>query len=158
MKIQESARGYEQEILKVIEKSGGRMTKERLAILQALGDIEGHFFPEDLEQRLKRQGVNVSLTTIYRNLPLLVEAGIIRRACLSEEKKGGGTRYEHIWGRAHHDHLVCSRCACKVEFNYPAIDVLQEAVAASYGFKLERHHLELIGLCSRCQEKEDNVG
>lgn len=103
--------------------------------------------------RLHARGRRISLTTVYRNLPLLIEAGIIRRACLSEEKKGGGTSYEHIWGQEHHDHLVCAHCGLRVEFSYPAIDVLQEAVARSYGFKLERHHLELIGCCPDCQKQ-----
>jgi Fur family ferric uptake transcriptional regulator len=122
-----------------------------MAILQVIREIRGHFFAEEVERRLRERGHRISLTTVYRNLPLLVEAGIIRRACVSEEKKGGGSSYEHIWGEEHHDHLICAHCGLRIEFSYPAIDVLQEAVAQSYGFKLERHHLELIGCCAECQ-------
>ena len=46
---------------------------------------------------------------------------------------------------------LCSRCGKKVEFHYPAIEVLQEAVAAQYGFALESHRMELIGLCPACR-------
>lgn len=137
----------------VIEGHGGRWTRERVAILQVIREMRGHFLPEEVERRLRKRGHQISLTTIYRNLPLLVEAGIIRRACVSEEKRGGGSTYEHIFGKEHHDHLICAHCGLKVEFSYPAIDVLQDAVAQSYGFKLERHHLELIGCCPDCQKQ-----
>lgn len=118
-------------------------------MLRIIFDIEGHFQPEELAKRLKKAGHHVSLSTVYRNLPLLIEAGVIREANVSGEEKGG-TCYEHVWGHAHHDHLICSRCGKRVEFNYPAIDVLQEAVARDFGFELERHHLELIGVCEDC--------
>jgi len=125
---------------------GGRLTNERKALLRFICDIDGHFKPETLVKMLGDQGYSVSLTTVYRNLSLLVQAGIIRRADVED----GGARYEHIWGHAHHDHLVCSRCGKRVEFSYPAIDVLQEAVAREHGFVLERHSLELVGVCPDC--------
>jgi Fur family ferric uptake transcriptional regulator len=138
----------------VIDRVGGRLTHERLAILTAVREMRGHFFAEDLARRLRKRGLRISLATVYRNLPLLVEAGVVRRACVSDDKKGGGASYEQIWDAPHHDHLVCSHCGKRVEFSYPAIDVLQEAVAQSYGFRLERHHLELIGECADCQRAE----
>jgi hypothetical protein len=41
--------------------------------------------------------------------------------------------YEHIWDHEHHDHLVCSRCGRRIEFYYPAIDILQERWPRSTG-------------------------
>ena len=134
----------------VLYKNGGRLTNERIALLRILCDMEGHFLPQHLLDLLKAQGYRLSLTTVYRNLALLVEAGIIRRASIQEDPRTGGVYYEHIWDHDHHDHLVCSRCGSRVEFSYPAIDILQEAVAKEHGFTLERHHLELIGLCPDC--------
>jgi Fur family transcriptional regulator, ferric uptake regulator len=118
--------------------------------LKIVCDIEEHFRPEELQSKLIRQGHQVSLTTVYRNLALLVQAGIVRRAVLNAGAGSGGALYEHIWGREHHDHLVCSRCGKRVNFYYPAIDVLQEAAAREHGFVLETHHLELIGICPDC--------
>ncbi len=100
----------------------------------------------------ERQGKPVALTTVYRNLPLLVEAGIVRRASVEGAPDRGGVHYERVWNRPHHDHLVCSQCGRCVEFSYPAIEVLQEAVAQEHGFVLERHHMELVGVCGKCRE------
>jgi Fur family ferric uptake transcriptional regulator len=114
--------------------------------------MEGHFRPETLVSMLHEKGHKVSLTTVYRNLSLLVQAGIIRRTDVQEIGRLGVTWYEHIWGHQHHDHLVCSSCGRRVEFSYPAIDVLQEAVAREHGFTMERHCLELVGVCPDCRQ------
>lgn len=139
----------------VLNEHGGRLTKERLALLKTVCDNKGHFQADHLLKLLKTQHRRLSLVTIYRNLSLFVEAGIIRRASAQEDARSGGAWYEHIWGRTHHDHLICMQCGTKVEFSYPAIDVLQEAVAKEHGFTLERHYLELVGLCPECRSRRD---
>ncbi|MGO9146874.1 MAG: Fur family transcriptional regulator [Desulfomonilia bacterium] len=142
----------------LLGSTGGRLTKERLSLLKTVCDIEGHFHPYHVLDLLKAQGYSLSLTTVYRNLVLLVQTGIIRRASIQEETAAGGVWYEHIWDHEHHDHLVCSRCGKKVEFTYQAIEVLQEAVAREHGFALEGHHLELTGICPDCRNKTGTGG
>ncbi len=142
----------------VLASSGGRLTKERLSLLRIVCDIDGHFHPYHVLDLLREQGYTMSLTTVYRNLSLLIQAGIIRRTSVNDESGIGGTRYEHIWDHEHHDHLVCSRCGRTIEFSYPAIEVLQEAVAKEHGFTLESHHLELTGTCSACRSKDSAGG
>jgi len=137
----------------ILTSTGGRLTKERLSLLRTVCNIDNHFHPYHVLDLLNAQGYTLSLTTVYRNLALLVQAGIIRRASIQEDAGTGGVWYEHIWDHEHHDHLVCSHCGMKVEFSYPAIEVLQEAVAKEHGFILESHHLELIGLCPDCRNK-----
>ncbi len=144
--------------LSVLRSHGGRLTKERIVLLKTACDIKGHFHADHLLKLLREQGYKLSLVTVYRNLALLIEAGVIRRASVHEDTRSGGAWYEHVWGREHHDHLVCSCCGVKIEFSYPAIDVLQEAVAKEHGFELERHHLELIGLCPECRKRKGADG
>jgi len=92
---------------------------------------------------------------VYRNLALFIKAGILRRTSIAEDS---GAWYEHIWAQNHHDHLVCSRCGKRIEFSYQAIEILQEAVAKEYGFTLESHYLELIGLCPDCRNNDGTQG
>jgi Fur family ferric uptake transcriptional regulator len=138
---------------RTVADSEGRWTHARADLLQCVSSIKGHFVAEDIHQALQRRGVDMALTTVYRNLSLLIRAGIIRRATISDE---GGARYEFIWGLSHHDHLVCSRCGKQVEFYYPAIDALQDVVAKEHGFRLQSHHLELVGLCPECVKRDEN--
>jgi len=75
---------------------------------------------------------------------------VIRRTCVTENVAW----YERAWKAEHHDHLICTECGRVVEFEYPAIDVLQEAVAGEHGFLLTDHHLELMGVCRECQTRD----
>ena len=135
----------------ILRAAGGRLTEERVAILRGICTSSGHFTPEELAEKLRKSGQSVAITTIYRNLDPLLEAGILRKTDVGEAARAQGARYEHVWGHAHHDHLLCSHCGTRVEFSYPAIDALQEVVAKTHGFTLERHTLELIGCCPACR-------
>lgn len=132
----------------IAARAEGRLTAERVKLLRLVCDINGHFDSEEVTRQLRQRGLGISKATVYRTLPLLERAGIIRRTGL--ETAGQRTLYEHIWGREHHDHLICSDCGAMVEFSDPAIEVLQDAVARRHGFVLHSHHLDLVGLCERC--------
>ena len=130
---------------------GLRMTSERAAILDAVFDVHAHFTVAELIEHLAARGRSVGRSTIYRMMPHLVDAGLIKEAsfCGCNEEQV----YEHIYGHRHHDHLICERCGAVIEFEEPAIEILQEQVAAKYGFKLRRHFLDLRGVCPACQER-----
>lgn len=119
-------------------------------LLQVSCELASHFTPERIQQTLASRGSHMAMTTIYRNLPALEEAGIIRRTTFREEESNGASTYEHVWGRPHHDHLLCQGCGKKIEFQYDALEVLQDEVARKHGFRLVYHHLELVGLCPEC--------
>jgi Fur family ferric uptake transcriptional regulator len=137
-----------------LRSSGVRVTSVRERILQAICTFNGHFRAEDLAARLRDGDAPVSLVTVYRNLPVLERAGVIRRTCLV----AGASRWERCWQGRHHDHLICTACGKVVEFEYRAIDVLQESAAAEHGFLLTGHHLELLGLCPSCRKREAASG
>ena len=124
--------------------------------MRAMCNYKAHFTPEDIRKSLAKMGIPMAMTTIYRNLPALENAGIIQRTTFQEEQSKGAATYEHVWGRPHHDHLVCQICGKKVEFQYEAIEVLQQQVAKQHGFKLLFHHMELVGLCPACKEAAEN--
>jgi Fur family transcriptional regulator, ferric uptake regulator len=88
------------------------------------------------------------LATVYRTLPLLIEAGLIHPTLLSS---GERRFYEPAFERPHHDHLVCTSCGRVVEFEFEAFEVLQQDIARRYGFELTEHFHELLGLCAECR-------
>lgn len=124
--------------------------RERIARC-ALG-YEGHFTVEDLARVLRAGGLrNAHPATVYRSIPLLMEAGLIQPAPAGP---GETQRYERAFGRDHHDHLVCTRCGQLVEFHSPTLELLQEEIAKNYGFRLESHLHELRGTCSSCSRAD----
>jgi len=135
---------------KVLQRKSLRWTREREAIMKVVLAREGHFEVPDLVAALRKEGVDASRATVYRALPLLIEAGLIHPTVLSGERH----RYEATFGHRHHDHLICSQCDKVVEFRFEAFEILQREVAAKHGFDLTDHFHELIGICSNCKGKK----
>ncbi len=134
-----------------IAKSNLRMTREREIVIRAIFDEKDHFTVSKIARTLDENGRNIARSTVYRMLPHLLNAGLIRKApggdCSEEQI------YEPVVGRPHHDHLICDRCGEVIEFEDETIELLQEQVAKRYGYKLKKHHLELVGVCPACQEE-----
>jgi Fur family ferric uptake transcriptional regulator len=135
-----SAAGVLREFLRA---RGLRMTEEREALLEAALARRPHFTLEDLAHDVLRSASPASRATVYRALPILVEAGILQPALVT----GDAPRYELALGRKHHDHLRCRSCGKIVEFRSEAIERLQLEIAARHGFRLVSHVHELVGDC-----------
>lgn len=127
-----------------------KMTGVREAIVRAALNYRGHFAVEELVAALAKSGVAEGhMTTVYRTIPLLIEAGLIQPALMS---RGDGQRYESSFEREHHDHLICQQCGHVVEFRSDAIEALQREVAEVHGFELTAHVHELVGRCTACRK------
>jgi Fur family transcriptional regulator, ferric uptake regulator len=125
------------------------MTPMREAILRGALEFEGHYNVEELTRWLHENGAeDAALATVYRVVPLLVEAGIVAPTLLT---RSDGHCYEAAFEREHHDHLVCTDCGKVVEFHFEAIEVLQRDLAERYHFELTSHYHELLGLCGNCR-------
>lgn len=129
-------------------QNGKRITRERLSLFEGVAKEKGHFSVDELILKLKSRGCKVSRDTMYRNLPLLLEAGLLRQSFQS----GRGTFYEAAVGRGHHDHLICSQCGKIIEFVNERIEKFQDEIARRKHFRLQSHTLQLVGVCSKCQD------
>ncbi len=119
------------------------MTQQRLDLLRAALAHGEHFTADELHARLREEGRAVALATVYRNLGVLEEAGILE----GHDFQSGQRRYERRHEREHHDHMVCLDCRAVVEFEDQAIERLQERAAAAHGFRIREHHLTLFVAC-----------
>lgn len=133
-----------------ITRNRMKWTQQRLAVLEALWSADDHVTSEQLAKQLAGQGKRVGLATVYRNLKLLVDAGLARELHLGDQI----VRYERNDGKAHHDHLICEQCAETIEFYDDDIESLQEELAATHGFSLTGHRMYLYGLCAKCRKQE----
>lgn len=131
-----------------ITQKGLKSTRQRDVILDYFLSSDRHMSIEDLYLRLRSKHPNIGYATVYRTLKLFAESGIAREIQFGD----GQTRYEHVAEGEHHDHLVCTRCGDIVEFKNETIEKLQAEVAASHGFLIETHKLELYGMCAKCRK------
>lgn len=133
----------------LVRERGLKSSSVRDAIARAAVSQRGHFTPEDLVRVLREGPVpEAHAATVYRVLPLLLEAGLIQQSLVAGSDR---CRYERSFEREHHDHLVCTQCHRVVEFHFEAIEMLQRDLAAKFGFELTGHVHELLGTCRECR-------
>ncbi len=130
-----------------LARRGLKHSRQRELVAEVFFAAGGHLAVEQLVQRVRAEDPRVSVATVYRTMKLLAECGL----AVARQFDGGQARYEPVVGRAHHDHLICTGCGEIVEFANPRIEALQARVAASHGFEVESHKLELYGRCGRCR-------
>ncbi len=124
-----------------------KLTTERTRILEEILTSTEHFGADDLHMRCVEKRIPVSRATIYRTLEHLVKSGLVRRVYLDQKR----AFYEHVFGRRHHEHMICLSCSKVIEFSDDPLEQRQDKVCQDLGFKPLRHSLRIVGLCSRCQ-------
>jgi Fur family ferric uptake transcriptional regulator len=134
-----------------VRARGLKRSRVRESVARAALARQGHFTVDDLVRDLRESdAADAHPATVYRVLPLLLEAGLVQMTLVSS---GEGARYERAFEREHHDHLICTRCGKVVEFQFDAIELLQRDVAEKFGFELTGHVHELLGLCRDCRRE-----
>jgi Fur family ferric uptake transcriptional regulator len=123
-----------------------RLTRERRTILDEMLQVRGHFDADSLLVHFRRKGRPVSRATLYRTLARLVEAGLVHKIEMAE----GQAQYEVIFGRHHHDHMICLDCGRIVEFESRDIERLQEEICRRKGFRMTGHMHQIRGRCAAC--------
>jgi len=131
-----------------LSKNRLKMTRERRALLEHVLSVRGHFDVDDLLMRLRRSGHRVSRATLYRNLPRLVDSGLIHKV----EMDRGQARYELMLGRHHHDHMVCLGCGAILEFESPEVERIQREVCRRRRFVMTGHTHQIRGYCVSCAD------
>ncbi|HID32845.1 MAG TPA: transcriptional repressor [bacterium (Candidatus Stahlbacteria)] len=104
-------------------------------------DSKDHLSVKDLYELLKTRGINCNLATIYRNLNLFLQLGLVHRSNFNE------THAHYEMNHAHEVHLHCVRCGKIVE-----IDLKRKIKLPSrLGFKVQKHLTIVSGICEECQ-------
>lgn len=136
-----------------LARLGLRQTKQRRIILDAVLALGAHVDAETISREARRTDDSIGLATVYRSLQLLIGAGILAERKFDKDR----AHFELVDPASlHHDHLICTRCGKIVEFFDPDLEALQERIAASLGFRLTDHRMELYGDCGgRCGFRED---
>ncbi len=122
----------------------------REKILETIFYEARHFTPHSLLQHLKKRYPEVGRATLYRNLPILVQSGIIQEGPPDSE---GQTTYE-LSGDDHHDHILCLDCNKIFEFHDEEIEAKQNSISKDLGFKPRRHHHVIYAECEFLKRKK----
>jgi len=123
-----------------------RTTKQRTAVAELLGRVDGFRSAQDLHDLLRRDGASVGLTTVYRHLQALSDSGQVDVLRTGD----GEAVYRRCPTDTHHHHLVCRGCGRSVEVEAPEVEAWAAAVGRTHGFTEMDHTVELSGTCREC--------
>lgn len=128
----------------------GKQFRKRNAILACLRQSEAHPSAEDIYHSLQKEHSDISLASVYRNLKLFKEEGLI-------VSLGSVNGVERLDGRVEpHVHFVCTCCSAVMDV--PDVEVPESvscAAAQTLGCRVENMRLVLTGICKNCTQKQD---
>ena len=122
-----------------------RNTRQRSAVASLLDQVNSFHSAQTLHAMLRERGERIGLTTVYRTLQALADAGEV-----DVMRPPGGEHLYRRCGQGHHHHLVCRSCGATVEVDGPAVESWADRVAAEHGFTAVSHTLEIFGSCPAC--------
>ena len=131
---------------------GLRATAERRALLGEIFAQHRHIDAEEILVAVRASGHSISRATVYRNLELLVECGLVSRVNL-----GTRTVYEHLHPGLRHDHVACRDCGRIVEFVSPGVTALLAEICRAHGFEPAGNQVQIVGLCRDCAAVEQEA-
>lgn len=127
------------------------MTTRQEKVRRALDESQGFRSAQEIYADLRSGGDKIGLTTVYRALQALSEAGEVDVLRTDE----GEAVYRACRSAEHHHHLVCRSCGRTIEVAGPAVERWAEAVGAEHGFRDVTHTVEIFGTCADCAAGED---
>ncbi|WP_152352868.1 Fur family transcriptional regulator [Brachybacterium subflavum] len=120
-----------------------RNTRQRTAILDALGRQDDFRSAQQIHEQMRADGETVGLATVYRNLQTMAHGGQVDVLVTDD----GESIYRQCAESGHHHHLVCRECGRTVEFQAPQVEDWARRVAREHGFTDVDHTMEIFGLC-----------
>ena len=121
-------------------------SKQRETMLNILRHTKSHPTANDIYTKMRENDPKISLGTVYRNLALLAENGIIVRIDTEHNSVHyDGCTYPHY-------HFVCNECGAVTDLNIDEIDI-NKAVENELDCDVSGHTLVFYGRCSSCKNK-----
>lgn len=137
------------DLARVAHAGGRNITRQRRAILEALRNAEGHPTALELYDAARQELPGLTQATVYRNLQVLQELGLIAEV----EGVDGARRFDDNPER--HRHVVCTRCGrvadIMVRERAATLDQAQQAT----DFQLTGYRLSFEGICPQCRRNEE---
>jgi Fur family ferric uptake transcriptional regulator len=124
-----------------------RQTRQKDAVLHALGQAQGFVSAQQLHRQLTQHGSVIGLATVYRTLNTLVADG------LADSLVNAGESLFRDCSKDHHHHLICNGCGIAVEIEAEQAEAWASKVAKDHGFTQVTHTIDIFGLCRECSDK-----
>jgi Fe2+ or Zn2+ uptake regulation protein len=122
-------------------------TRQREAILQALGKARAPLSAEELCGLVARDFPKIALSTVYRNLERFARDGLLEKSLFHD----GVTRYSPA-GEDHGHYLICTACDEKIRVDGCPLEGIDKKLEQDTGYAISGHDLTIYGLCPKCKK------
>lgn len=133
-----------------LRAAGQRITAQRSLILRLLDASEGHLDAEALHERARLEMPEINLSTVYRTLAVLKEAGLVEQRYFARDHS---REYYESTAAVEHYHFTCLGCGRVVEFNTPLITKVRTDLQAQHGVQIRHACICFEGVCAECAAK-----
>ena len=125
-----------------------RQSKQRNRLLELLRSTDSHPTADWLYEQLKKEFPNLSLGTVYRNLAMLIEQGVVRKIHF-------GSTFDRFEANTQpHYHLICESCGKIVDFDMPIHENLNKQATKLTSFCISHHKIDFFGICQDCKQNK----
>lgn len=123
-----------------------KYSKQRELILKTLQENMVHPTADYIYEKVRKEMPNISLATVYRNLNMLAESGLIRKV----QGLDGSIHFDH--NLCNHYHFICTKCNKVYDVAYDIAPEISEKVMAETGLYIESYDIAFKGLCQKCRK------
>jgi Fur family ferric uptake transcriptional regulator len=139
------SKGVNKELMELLSNNSLRVTNPRIEILQILKANHHPLTISQIHSKIKSKGTD--LATVYRTINSFLKFSIVSEVDFKDEFK----RYELIFDRHHHHHIVCKVCKKVENVDFCVGDRIEKDLKKR-GYKDISHSLEFFGICETCGE------
>lgn len=139
-----------EEIVQKMASQGLRITDQRKTLAKLFAESPGYLAPKAVYEYMGKSYTGLSFDTVYRNLRVMEELGVLEQVVFEE-----GVKFKlHCREHDHHHHLICLQCGK----TYPITYCPMEKTTAPDDFKIVKHKFEVFGYCKDCRNEEMTGG
>ncbi|MBB6675290.1 Fur family transcriptional regulator [Cohnella nanjingensis] len=134
-----------QDMLNAMNQAGWRITDQRRTLARIFAATDGYLSPKDVYDQLSVKYPSVSFNTVYRNLRMLSDMGVLEQFYFMD----GGLKFKANCIKHHHHHLICTNCEKTLTFDYCP---MKESLDLPGRYRILNHRFEIYGVCEQCQQ------
>ncbi|SDT56819.1 Fur family transcriptional regulator, zinc uptake regulator [Paenibacillaceae bacterium GAS479] len=139
------------QMIEAMARGGWRITEQRRRLAEIFAGSDGYLSPKDVYEAMAAYYPGVSFDTVYRNLRLMSEMGVLEQFYSMD----AGLKFKAACIHHHHHHLICTNCEKTLTFEYCP---MEQEMKLPGNFKIMNHRFEVYGICEACQRERAGVG
>ncbi len=125
-----------------------RLTTQRQIILEELGKVTSHPTANEVYDMVRKRLPRIGLGTVYRNLELMADIGIILKL------EVGGTQKRFDATIEPHYHIRCTSCNKVDDIAMEVQEQINLAAKKASNYIILGHHVEFSGICRECTKEK----